>query len=165
MYVTCVCVFVCVCVCVCVITPSSDNQDSPATCTGHQLLLNHVIIIFVHKFIMASFGYHGDSQLSLPSFQGEDLGPLELKIEGLQKQISDSVDQCSQMQQFWLRQQNELVKKTKSSDEQTQSVNTLKKQLLILEQKKIRTDSKKAGSLDNILCIYGTEWYSQLKIL
>ena len=63
-------------------------------------------------------------------------------MEGLQKQISDSVDQCAQMQQFWLRQQNELVKKTRSNDDQTQSVNSLKKQLLILEQKKMRTDGK-----------------------
>lgn len=70
------------------------------------------------------------------------MGPLEQKIEGLQKQISDSVDQCSQMQQFWLRQQNELVKKTRFSDDQAQAVNSLKKQLLILEQKKMRTDSK-----------------------
>lgn len=63
-------------------------------------------------------------------------------MEGLQKQISDSVDQCNQMQQFWLRQQNELVRKTRSNDDQTQAVNALKKQLLILEQKKMRTDGK-----------------------
>lgn len=73
------------------------------------------------------------------------MGPLEQKIEGLQKQISDSVDQCSQMQQFWLRQQNELVKKTRSNDDQTQAVNSLKKQLLILEQKKMRTDGEQCG--------------------
>ena len=79
---------------------------------------------------------------NIPSPQGEDLGPLEQKIEGLQKQISDSVERCSQMQQFWLRQQNELVKKTRFSDDQAQAVNLLKKQLLILEQKKMRTDSK-----------------------
>ena len=76
----------------------------------------------------------------LSVLQGEDLGPLELKIEGLQKQIGDSVDRCTQMQQFWLRQQNDLVRKTRSSDEQAQSVDSLKKQLLILDQKKIRTD-------------------------
>ena len=72
--------------------------------------------------------------------QGEDLGPLELKIDGLQKQIDNSVDRCTQMQQFWLRQQNDLVKKTRQSDEQSQAVDSLKKQLLILDQKKIRTD-------------------------
>ena len=72
--------------------------------------------------------------------QGEDLGPLELKVEGLQKQIDNSVDRCTQMQQFWLRQQTDLVKKTRKSDEQSQAVDSLKKQLLILDQKKIRTD-------------------------
>ncbi len=68
------------------------------------------------------------------------MGPLELKIDGLQKQIDNSVDRCTQMQQFWLRQQNDLVKKTRQSDEQSQAVDSLKKQLLILDQKKIRTD-------------------------
>ena len=72
--------------------------------------------------------------------QGEDLGPYEMKIEGLQKQISDSLEQCSQMQQFWLRQQNELVRKTRSMDDQTSAIDSLKKQLLILNQKKLRTD-------------------------
>ena len=72
--------------------------------------------------------------------QGEDLGPYEMKIEGLQKQISDSLEQCSQMQQFWLRQQNELVRKTRSMDDQTSAIDSLKKQLLILNQKKLRAD-------------------------
>ena len=46
----------------------------------------------------------------------------------------------SQMQQFWLRQQNELVRKTRSMDDQTSAIDSLKKQLLILNQKKLRTD-------------------------
>ena len=74
------------------------------------------------------------------SLQGEDLGPYEMKIEGLQKQISDSLEQCAQMQQFWLRQQNELVRKTRSMDDQASAIDSLKKQLLILNQKKLRTD-------------------------
>ena len=67
---------------------------------------------------------------------------MELKVEGLQKHILDSVEQCSKMQQFWLRQQNELVRKTRTADEQAHSVDSLKKQLLILDQKKLRTDGK-----------------------
>ena len=46
------------------------------------------------------------------------------------------------MQQFWLRQQNELVKKSKASEEQAHSIDSLKKQLLILDQKKLRTDGE-----------------------
>ena len=79
------------------------------------------------------------------------MGPLELKIEGLQKQIEDSVDRCTQMQQFWLRQQNDLVKKTHSSDDQAQAVDSLKKQLLILDQKKIRIDGKRTIACRKIM--------------
>ncbi len=46
------------------------------------------------------------------------------------------------MQQFWLRQQNELVRKTRLGDEQAGSVDSLKKQLLILNQKKMRMDGE-----------------------
>jgi len=44
------------------------------------------------------------------------------------------------MQQHWLRQQNELVKKTKEADEQSKTVDTLKKQLVIMEQRRLRID-------------------------
>lgn len=68
------------------------------------------------------------------------MGPLERKVEGLKKQIVDSVEECNKMQQFWLRQQNELVKQTKSSEEQRESINYLEKRLLIMNQKKFRLD-------------------------
>lgn len=72
--------------------------------------------------------------------QGEDLGPLELKIESMQKQVMTSVDECNRMQQFWLRQQNDLVKKTRSSEEQRKEIDHLEKQLLVMHQRKIRID-------------------------
>lgn len=50
------------------------------------------------------------------------------------------------MQQHWLRQQNELVKKTKEADEQSKSVDSLKKQLVIMEQKRLRIDGKCADN-------------------
>ena len=74
--------------------------------------------------------------------QGEELGPLELKIEGLKKQVVDSVQECNKMQEFWLRQQNELVKQTKSSEEQREAINSLEKRLLIMDQKKLRLDGR-----------------------
>lgn len=65
---------------------------------------------------------------------------MELKIEGMQKQIVTSVEECNKKQQFWLRQQNELVKSTKKSEEQKKSIDDLEKQLLIMNQKKARID-------------------------
>ena len=80
--------------------------------------------------------------------QGEDLGPLELKIDTLQKQMSDSVKRCADMQGHWLRQQNELVRKTREAEEETASVDSFRKQQLILQQKKMRIDGREAHTLN-----------------
>lgn len=60
----------------------------------------------------------------------------------MQKQISDSQEECAKMQQHWLRQQNELVKKTGEIDEFVKMTDDLQKKELILLQKKIRLDGK-----------------------
>ena len=52
------------------------------------------------------------------------------------------MEQCSQMQQYWLRQQNDLVKKTQEADDQKRDVDALRKEQLILSQKKLRQDGK-----------------------
>lgn len=72
--------------------------------------------------------------------QKEETGPLELQIEGLRKQILDSVDECNKLQQFWLRDQNNLVKQTKELDSLRHTISTLEKTLLIMDQKKLRID-------------------------
>ncbi|XP_065888442.1 coiled-coil domain-containing protein 40-like [Dysidea avara] len=73
---------------------------------------------------------------------GEEFGPLETKIQSLQKQITESIEECQKMQQHWLRQQNELVKKTQEADEQSKTVDNLKKQLVIMDQKRLRIDAE-----------------------
>ena len=52
------------------------------------------------------------------------------------------------MQQFWLRQQNDLVRKTHQTDEQAQALESLKQQLLILNQKKLRNDGEYIRTID-----------------
>ena len=76
----------------------------------------------------------------MPLSQGEDLGPLELKIDSLQQQISQSVERCVEMQRFWLRQQNVLVRNSKEAEEEARAVDLMRKQQLILQQKKMRID-------------------------
>lgn len=74
-----------------------------------------------------------------------------MKIEGMQKQIVTSVDECNKKQQFWLRQQNDLVKSTKRSEEQKKAIDDLEKQLLIMNQKKARIDGKHLTSSRSLL--------------
>ena len=73
-------------------------------------------------------------------FQGVELGPLEIQINSLQKSIDGMLQEITELQQLWLRQQSELVRLAKEKEEQSVDVEKLKKQLTILMQKKIRTE-------------------------
>ncbi|XP_065176721.1 coiled-coil domain-containing protein 40-like [Sycon ciliatum] len=72
----------------------------------------------------------------------EDVGPLELTIKTLKKQIEDSQEECRRQQQFWMRQEHELVKRVKEAQQQTKDIEQQKKKLIILEQKKIRQEAE-----------------------
>ncbi|XP_072098082.1 coiled-coil domain-containing protein 40 isoform X2 [Mobula birostris] len=72
---------------------------------------------------------------------GHELSPQELKIRTLTKNIEEHNKEISSLQQFWLRQQHELVMLTQEREQQTASVELQKKQVTVLEQKKIRTEN------------------------
>ena len=74
--------------------------------------------------------------------QGAELGPLEIQINSLQKSIDAEIQEIAEMQQMWLREQSELVQLSKEKDKQSADVDTLKKQLTILSQRKIRTEGQ-----------------------
>ncbi|RDD45702.1 Coiled-coil domain-containing protein 40 [Trichoplax sp. H2] len=73
---------------------------------------------------------------------GEELGPLEIQIKTLLKQIESLHQENEQLKQFWLRGQNELVKHTKEREEQGDGVESLKKQFTVLNQKKLRIENQ-----------------------
>ena len=72
--------------------------------------------------------------------QGVELGPLEIKIHSLQKSIDTEVQEISELQQRWLRDQSELVRLAKEKDAQSSNLENMKKQLTILTQKKMRME-------------------------
>ena len=74
--------------------------------------------------------------------QGEELGPLEQEVNALQKNIDTRNQEIADQQQFWLRQQSELVKMSKDKDGESKEVDTMKKALTILHQKKMRIESR-----------------------
>uniref|UniRef100_A0A8C2V0J3 Coiled-coil domain 40 molecular ruler complex subunit n=1 Tax=Chinchilla lanigera TaxID=34839 RepID=A0A8C2V0J3_CHILA len=73
---------------------------------------------------------------------GEEVGPLELEIKRLTKLTEEHNTSVTQAQVTWLRLQQELVKVTQDREEQLVSLDKLKKEVHILEQKKLRTESK-----------------------
>ncbi|KAM8945657.1 coiled-coil domain-containing protein 40 [Pelodytes ibericus] len=72
---------------------------------------------------------------------GQELGPLEIQITALTKQIEECNSEIVSVQQYWLRLQTEMVRLTRQREEQDSSVEMLKKELTILQQKKIRTEN------------------------
>eukprot|EP00842_Homolaphlyctis_polyrhiza_P000468 jgi/Hompol1/1421/HPOL_005591-RA len=71
----------------------------------------------------------------------EHMGPLEATIHNLQKLVQTKEHECTQLQQFWMRAQNELVTITKKSLEITDETQSLKMRLTVLNRKKMVVNS------------------------
>lgn len=74
--------------------------------------------------------------------QGEEVGPLELEIKRLSRLLDEHSTAVSQAQVSWLRLQQEMVKATQEREEQLAALHMFKKEVQILEQKKLRIESK-----------------------
>lgn len=70
------------------------------------------------------------------------MGPLELEIKRLSKLIDEHNTSVTQAQVTWLRLQQEMVKVTQEREKQLASLDMFKKEMRILEQKKLRIESK-----------------------
>ncbi|NWR66366.1 CCD40 protein, partial [Bucorvus abyssinicus] len=73
---------------------------------------------------------------------GQELGPLEIEINKLTKEIEECNSEVMTLQKYWLSQQKELVKLTQEQEEQIASLGMLKKQVTIMQQKKVRTENE-----------------------
>ena len=69
------------------------------------------------------------------------MGPLEATIHNVTKLVAEKEKECAQLQQFWLRSQNELVSITKKSGELSDSSSDLKMRLAVLSRKKAVVNS------------------------
>ncbi|KGL85462.1 Coiled-coil domain-containing protein 40, partial [Tinamus guttatus] len=79
----------------------------------------------------------------LSQLGGQELGPLEIEINGLTKQIEECNSEVLTLQKYWLKLQNELVRLTHGREEQLTSLDLLRKQITVMQQKKVRTENEK----------------------
>ena len=79
----------------------------------------------------------------LMSMYGGDVnyGPMEAEINSLQKSIAQKQNENASLQQFWLRNQNELVGMVRSSEGEQDEITELKGRLTVMNQKKMRLNS------------------------
>ncbi|NWU70213.1 CCD40 protein, partial [Pterocles burchelli] len=86
--------------------------------------------------------YKKRMEMLLAQQGGQELGPLEIEINRLTKQTEECNSEMMTLQKQWLNLQKELVKLTHSREEQISSLDMLKKQITIMQQKKIRTENE-----------------------
>ncbi|TPX67959.1 hypothetical protein SpCBS45565_g03525 [Spizellomyces sp. 'palustris'] len=67
----------------------------------------------------------------------ESVGPLEATIHNLSKLVQQKEKESSQLSQFWLRSQNELVVMTKRTGEVSDETQDLRMRLTVLSRKKM----------------------------
>lgn len=76
-----------------------------------------------------------------PVAQGEELGPLEVHIKQLDKSIVSCGDVIGELQQQWLREQQELVHLLRANEAAVANLDRQRKEFIILTQKRLRIDS------------------------
>ncbi|XP_059684388.1 coiled-coil domain-containing protein 40 [Gavia stellata] len=86
--------------------------------------------------------YNKRLEMILSQQGGQELGPLEIEINKLTKQIEEYNSEVMTLEKYWLNQQKELVKLTHEREEQIASLDMLKKQITIMQQKKVRTENE-----------------------
>ncbi|NXR59793.1 CCD40 protein, partial [Rhadina sibilatrix] len=86
--------------------------------------------------------YNKKLEMLLAQQGGQELGPLEIEINQLNRQIEECSSEAMRLQKYWLSEQKELVKLTGEREEQITSLDTLQKQIIIMRQRKLRLENE-----------------------
>ncbi|NWW80386.1 CCD40 protein, partial [Climacteris rufus] len=86
--------------------------------------------------------YNKKLEMLLAQQGGQELGPLEIEINQLNKEIEECNSEVLALQKYWLNEQKELVKLTQEREEQKASLDLFQKQLIIMEQRKVRMENE-----------------------
>ncbi|NWI95933.1 CCD40 protein, partial [Pitta sordida] len=86
--------------------------------------------------------YNKKLELLLSQQGGQELGPLEVEINRLTKDIEECSSEVLALQRYWLGEQRELVKLTREREEQLSSLDVLKRQITVMQQRKARMENE-----------------------
>ncbi|NXT64231.1 CCD40 protein, partial [Chaetops frenatus] len=86
--------------------------------------------------------YNKKLEMLLAQQGGQELGPLEIEIKQLNRQIEECNSEVMTLRKYWLNEQKELVKLTREREEHITSLDTLQKQIIIMQQRKLRVENE-----------------------
>jgi len=73
---------------------------------------------------------------------GVELGPVEVEIVDLEKQLTATKEEVNRLQAEWLKRQDDLVRLTNQRDSVLHQSELLRKEVFIMERKRQRLDSE-----------------------
>ncbi|XP_038013126.1 coiled-coil domain-containing protein 40 isoform X2 [Motacilla alba alba] len=115
------------------------NVNEQITCQENEIAKSRILAERKGGIICL---YNKKLEMLLSQQGGQELGPLEIEINKLNKQIEDCNAEAMALQKYWLNEQKELVKLTREREEQVTSLDTLQKQSIIMQQRKLRLENE-----------------------
>ncbi|NXD02547.1 CCD40 protein, partial [Certhia familiaris] len=123
----------------CEVDKDIKNMNEQITCQENEIAKSRLLTDKKGGIICL---YNKKLEMLLSQQGGQELGPLEIEINQLSKQIEECNSEAMTLQKYWLNEQKELVKLTREREEQISSLDTLQKQHIIMQQRKLRVENE-----------------------
>ncbi|VDP01317.1 unnamed protein product [Schistosoma mattheei] len=114
------------------------------TCNVRLKISNYTLVLYSNcQYKVSSYLTSKETLVHFEiKLKGQEIGPLDAQVNNLSKAIGLKQDEIGELEQQWLREQNELVVNINERDKLAESVTRINKQLSILTQKKLRIDNE-----------------------
>ncbi|NXD29548.1 CCD40 protein, partial [Spelaeornis formosus] len=123
----------------CEVDKEIKNMNELITCQENEIAKSRLLADKKGGIICL---YNKKLEMLLAQQGGQELGPLEIEINQLNKQIEECSSEAMALQKYWLHEQKELVKLTREREEGISSLDTLQKQIIIMQQSKLRLENE-----------------------
>ncbi|NWH91367.1 CCD40 protein, partial [Aegithalos caudatus] len=123
----------------CEVDNEIKNMNEMITCQENEIAKSRLLTDKKGGIICM---YNKKLEMLLAQHGGQELGPLEIEINQLNREIEECNSEALTLQKYWLNEQKELVKLTREREEQVTSLDTLQKQIIIMQQRKLRLENE-----------------------
>ncbi|NWT74108.1 CCD40 protein, partial [Prunella himalayana] len=123
----------------CEVDKEIKNMNELITCQENEIAKSRIVSEKKGGIICL---YNKKLEMLLSQQGGQELGPLEIEINSLNKVIEECNSEEMTLQKYWLHEQKELMRLTREREEQISSLDTLQKQIIIMQQRKLRLENE-----------------------
>ncbi|NXS02470.1 CCD40 protein, partial [Oxylabes madagascariensis] len=123
----------------CEVDNEIKNMNDMITCQENEIAKSRLLADKKGGIICL---YNKKLETLLAQQGGQELGPLEIEINQLNRQIEECNSEAMTLQKYWLNEQKELVKLTREREEQITSLDSFQKQIIIMQQRKLRVENE-----------------------